>query len=498
VRQNEQFQMAPLLQRLKAEQTYREMESQETRRRLAAGVRTIWAERTFLIGLGVVGLSLGLLIAFLIPPRYTSTARLMPPDYHGSAIPQPLMSLKAMGISQIATDLLGSRTSSDILIGVLGSRSIQDKIIQQFDLKSVYRTNRMEDTRSALASHVAVTIDRKSDMISISVTDRQPERAAAIADAYLTELNRLLVDLSTSSARRERIFLEGYLVQVQQDLENAERDFSQFASKNSTIDVGEQGKALLGAAATLQGQLIVAQSELEALRQIYSDSHIRVRTVKARVEELQSQLRKLAGKDQGSTIGPYTEAAELYPSIRKLPVLGVTYADLHRRAKVQEVVYELLTQEYNIAKVQEARDVVTVKVLDPPNIPEKKSFPPRMTIAASSTVLAIAIGLLVVLVSKSWSERDPGDLGKAVAMEIWVDLKEKRFLTPGNVLEKSGFAGDSISGKRRIRSFFGLGNSSPNGNVTFSPSDSLSEKQPPESKLADTLKASAATSNKPA
>jgi capsule polysaccharide export protein KpsE/RkpR len=134
-----------------------------------------------------------------------------------------------------------------------------------------------------------------------------------MAKAYVDQLNRLVSELSTSSARRERIFLEGRLTQVNQDLETAEKEFSQFASKNNTIDIKEQGKAMVDAAANVQGQLMFARSELEGIRQIYADSSVRVRGVKARIAELQSQLEKFGGKNQSNTLGQDTDAATLYP-----------------------------------------------------------------------------------------------------------------------------------------------------------------------------------------
>jgi uncharacterized protein involved in exopolysaccharide biosynthesis len=488
VLQNEQA--SRILQRLKAERAYRELERREARLRFAARVRIIWAERTFLFRISALGLILGLLVALLIPASYTSTTRLMPADNQGGAISQATMSLRSMGISQLATDMLGLKSNSDVFVAILNSRTVQDKIIDQFDLKHVYGTNRIDQVRRALARRVSISVDRKSDMITISVDDHSPQRAAAIANAHVDQLNRLVAELSTSSGRRERIFLESFLVQVKQDLENAEKEFSQFASKNNTIDINEQGKALVGAAANLQGQLIVAQSELQALRQVYTDSNVRVRMAEARIDGLQSQLKKLAGKDQGSTIGPNTAASELYPSIRKLPVLGVTYADLYRRVKVQETVYEVLTQEYNLAKVQEARDIPTVKVLDPADIPENKSFPPRLFIAISSMLFTFTSGIAVVLGSKSWNDKDPRDLSKAVATEIWIDLKEKRFLTTEHNLEGPRAAStNSLPRRSGILSFLGLSNSSRHPNNSFSSSESLSEGEPSETKLPDTLDA---------
>ena len=176
-----------------------------------------------------------------------------------------------------------------------------------------------------------------------------------MAQAYVEELNRTLAEVSTSSARRERIFLEGRLQTVSRDLDAAEKDFSQFASKNAAIDIQEQGKAMVEAAATLQGQLIAARSELEGLRELFADGNVRVRSAQARVTELEDQLKKVGGKGESTTPENSTQNDSLYPSIRKLPLLGVAYADLYRKTKVQEAVFETLTEEYEVAKCRKRK-----------------------------------------------------------------------------------------------------------------------------------------------
>jgi capsule polysaccharide export protein KpsE/RkpR len=244
-----------------------------------------------------------------------------------------------------------------------------------------------------------------------------------MAQAYVEELNRLVADVSTSSARRERIFLESRLQAVNQDLEAAEKEFGQFASQNTAIDIKAQGKAMVEAAATLQGELIAGRSELEGLRQLYTDSNVRVRSVQARVAELENQLKKVGGENGSTSLAGATPDDSLYPSIRKLPLLGVTYADLYRKTKVQEAVFETLTRQYELAKVQEAKEIPTVKVLDPPNFPEKKSFPPRRLFVLLGTTLALSSGVTWVFGRTKWEGTDPTDPGKVLAQEVFETVK---------------------------------------------------------------------------
>jgi capsule polysaccharide export protein KpsE/RkpR len=372
------------------------------------------------------GLLAGALIAFLIPARYESTVRLMPPDNTqsgGLAMAAAAISGGAGSLGNIASDVLGIKSTSDIFVGILSSRTVQDKLVQEFDLRKLYGDRRMEDARRDLAARTGISVDRKSQIITITVTDHDPKRAAAMGQAYIEELNRLVADLSTSSARRERMFLEERLKAVNQDLETAEKDFSQFASKNAAIDVKEQGKAMVEAAATLQGQLIAAESELEGLRQIYTDNNVRVRSVRARIDELKHQLDKLGGKGESMTEVSGQASDSLYPSIRKLPLLGVTYSDLYRRTRVQEAVFETLTKEYELAKVQEAKEIPTVKVLDAANIPEKKSYPPRSLIIFLGTAMALAAATTWVFGKTTWEQTDSNDPRKLFAREVITTVK---------------------------------------------------------------------------
>jgi uncharacterized protein involved in exopolysaccharide biosynthesis len=292
--------------------------------------------------------------------------------------------------------------------------------VEEFHLKEVYGKRLQTKAREKLAERTAITEDRKSGIISITVADRNPDRAAAIAGAYVDELNTLILQLSTSSAHRERVFLEDRLSAVKQDLDQAERDFSHFASNKGAIDITEQGKAMVEAAAALEGQVIGAESELEGLKQIYTDRNVRVRSTQARIDALRQQLKKLAGQAEDTAPGGVEKASDApYPTLRQLPVLGVPYADKLRRMKVEEALFETLTKQYELAKVQEAKEIPSVKVLDAPVVPDHKSFPPRLIIMVLGTLFGAAVGMVWAFSRAHWQETDPLDPGKVLAQEIF-------------------------------------------------------------------------------
>ncbi len=427
-----------------------QVDRRQVHERNVARVRLLWSQRVFLFRMLCLGLLISVVIAFLIPSRFTSTARLMPPDSNSSSGFENFAAALSGngGLSAMAT-LLGSKDTSDVFVGILSSRTAKDQLIHQFNLQRVYSDRHIEDARKDLEERTVITVDRRSQILTIEVRDRNPQRAAAMVQAYIEELNRLVATLSTSAARRERIFLEGRLKGVSVDLENAEKNFSQFASKNAAINVPEQGRAMVAAAAEIQGELIAAQSELQGLRQIYGDDNVRVRSLSSRVSELRNQLQKLIGSGDASSTG-VASSDLMYPSIRALPLLGVSYADLYRQAKVQEAVFETLTKEYEMAKVQEAKEIPTVKVLDLPDVPQKKSFPPRLLFVIFGAGLTTCLGMIVVLGFARWHAIDARDPGKVFAKEILAEIAP-----PAN---ESGNGSRSANISYRIQKGFGWKN----------------------------------------
>lgn len=415
----------------------------DPRERLFARLRVIWAERRFLFGMACAGLALSTIFAFLIPKRYVSTTQLMPPDAQSGgslALMAGLASGQMGGLGALAGDLAGIKSTGALFIGVLRSRTVEQRMVERFDLKKVYGVRLDESARERLAENTGISEDRKSGIITLNVTDRDPKRAAAITGAYVEELDTMMAQLTTSSAHRERTFLEERLAAVKGDLESAEKEFSQFASKNATIDITEQGKAMVGAAATVEGQLMGAQATLEGLKQTYTDDNVRVRSIQARINELRRQLQEVSGKAGGraEASGAGTDAG--YPTLRQLPILGVPYADLFRRLKVEEAVYETLTKQYELAKVQEAKEIPTVKVLDAAAVPERKSFPPRLFYMFLGTMGSTALGLVWVAGRARWREIDAADPGKLFAEEIFasVEAQVKRARRNGRANRQAG------------------------------------------------------------
>ncbi|MGB7728235.1 MAG: GNVR domain-containing protein [Candidatus Acidiferrum sp.] len=397
----------------------------------------LWDRRRVIRRAALIGLLFGIALAYVIPARYESTTQLMPPDNQSSSGMAMLAALSAKttsGLAPLAGDLLGMKSSGALFVGILRSSTVEDRLIDRFKLQHVYRARYEEDARKKLAENTGIVEDRKSGIISITVTDHDPKRATAIANAYDQELNQLVAELSTSSAHRERVFLQERLLGVKRDLDQASEDFSQFASKNKTIDIKEEARAMLQGAATIEGQLIAAESQLKGLQAIYTDNNVRVRAVQGRITELRHQMDKLGGsaQDQNKVGASANSGDSTHPSLQSLPLLGVTYADLYRRMQIQEAVYESLTQQFELAKVQEAKETPSVKVLDPATVPQRRSFPPRLLIMFLCAFVALMATASFLIGRQRWMAINPDDSTKLLAQQVFQTMNATMPWAPPN------------------------------------------------------------------
>ena len=357
-------------------------------------------------GIGVV---LSAALAFLLPNQYQAAGALMLAGQEkiNSGYAWRAHHKDKWQLGALAGDMLNLDSSAEVVVGILHSRSVEDEIIDKFDLRRVYWRKRYSawSAQTNLEKRSDISEDRKSGIITITITDDDRWRASEIAQCYIDALNRRVALLTTTAAHRERVFLEGRLSDVKQELDSSSMQLSQFSSKNRTMDLQTQGHAMLEAGANLQGQLIAAEADLRSLQQLYTPDNPRVRGATARVNDLRAHLNGLIGAPPAAgKSGLPPDSGELSPSLTELPLLGNTYADLYRRTRILEATYEALSQEYEVAKVEEAKEIPSIKVLDAPVIPEKKSWPPRAIIILLGTFAAVGICLLWFAMKQAWAE----------------------------------------------------------------------------------------------
>lgn len=396
-------------------------------RGLAENLLRLWRHRGFLWSVVWKTAILSLLVAFVIPRRYQSTARLVPGENSNTSAMAGLLGKASgassggmgLGLGLDAAGLLGVKTPGAFYVEVLRSRTVQDTLIDRYNLLTHYNKEYYQDARKKLNKVTEIEEDKKSGVITLSVIDWDKAMAQKMVRTYIEEMNRLAAELNTSAAHRERQFLEDRLKSAKKELDQDSLELSRFSSKNTMMDVQQQGKSMMDAAAKLQGELIFNQSQLKYMQEIYSDGNVRIRALKARIQELQGQLNKMVGSyTDPSVANEFATGSGSYPSIRTLPALGYRYIDLYRRAKIQETLYEFLTQQYELARVQEAKELPIVRVMDDGNYPERKVSPIRSLIVGLSVFAALLLGSFWVFARERWEHLSPHDAQRVLASEV--------------------------------------------------------------------------------
>jgi capsule polysaccharide export protein KpsE/RkpR len=397
--------------------------------------RVLWNRRGLLLRVAAIALVVNFGLVFLIPLQYESTARIMPSERSGSeATMFAALAGRALGgdtLGGLAASLLGVRNSGALFVELLRSGSVTGPIIDRFQLVKVYRSDYRVDAGKKLARRTAIVQDKKSGVISITVTDTDPVRARDMAQAYLDGLNVLVNRTSTSSAHQERLFIEHRLDAVKRDLERAQLAMSDFSSTHATIDIREQTKTMVDAAAKLEAELVVTQGEITSLRQFYGNENVRVKSAEARLANLKQEMGKLGGTSaelpaEGEPSSGASSDPASYPPLRQLPRLAVPYANLYRTVRVQENVFEMLTQQYEVARIQEAKDIPVVSVIDAPGIPEKKSFPRRKLLTLIVTTIILSFTAAWLIFRHHWENIDPHDPRRVLACDVLATLHPKR------------------------------------------------------------------------
>jgi tyrosine-protein kinase Etk/Wzc len=358
----------------------------------------------------IVGVTfiLSIFTSLLLPNMYVATARVLPPQENNQGF-SSLFASADDPLSGLAGSILGKTTPASLYIGIMKSRTVADALIRKFKLKELYDHNYIEDVYFTLEDRSTIEISKKDQLIHVSVMDRDPKRAADLANGYVEMLDLINRKLNITEGKRKRLFLEGRLKEVRNDLKKAEMNLRSFQEKHQIVSIQEQAKVAIEGAAEIKGQLIAAQTELEVLKKFGTENQVEAVLLNARIEELKKQLDYIE-KGQNSKMDNNNSAetvkrSNFYIPFEDLPHLGMQLMQLMREAKIQEKLFELLAAQYEMAQIEEAKDVDTIQVLDTAVPPEKKSSPRRSAIVISSVTISAMISFLLAFLLE-YSYRD--------------------------------------------------------------------------------------------
>jgi uncharacterized protein involved in exopolysaccharide biosynthesis len=343
-------------------------------------------------------------VSFLLPVRYTATARILPPNKSSGSI-SPLLTQAEGMFGGLAGNLMNSHTPSELYVGIMKSRTVSDALIHRFEIKKRYDLAYIEDVYAKLAELTHFLVDRKNQIITVAVEDSDPRRAAEIANAYVDELDRINRKLNITEGQKKRQFLEERLTKVKADLLKAETALKEFQERHKLLSLEEQSKATIEVAAAIKGELITAQTKLEVQRQFGTQLQNEAVMLMAEIKELQRQLDKLevgtAGNEQKDQY-KQSDDSDLFIPIGNMPDLGMKLMRLTREAKIQGKVFELMMTQLELAKMEEVKDINVIQVLDRATPPERKTYPRRRLIVMVSTIAALFFGMVMTVFIDYW------------------------------------------------------------------------------------------------
>lgn len=368
--------------------------------------------------------ALTVIVSFLLPIRYEGKVALLPPVSQGSSLASSMLSqigglgsLGSLGsLGGLAGSLgsLGMKSQSDVYVALLKSRTVEDAMIKRFGLMSEYREKRMSDTRKDLEHRTTIVAGTKDNLITITIEDRDPQRAAELANGYIEEFRKLSASLAITEAARRSRFFEQELQTAKENLTAAEEAMRKTQQTTGVLQIDSQARALIESVAMLRAQVVAKEVQIQGMRSFAAEDNPDLILAKQQLGALQKQLDQLAGSQHDT-------GSDIVLSKGRVTEEGVEYLRRYRDLKYNEAVYELLMKGLELAKLDEARQGEIIQVVDSAVVPDRKSSPHRVIIVVVSTVIAFFLAIFWVIVREAWERAFelPENRRKIEAMKLY-------------------------------------------------------------------------------
>jgi tyrosine-protein kinase Etk/Wzc len=338
--------------------------------------------RRFIMKTTLATILLGVVISLILPVRYLATTAILPPQ-GGSSVGAALLSqLGNLGsVASLAGGSLGLKNPNDLQVAILKSRTVEDAMIDRFHLMALYKVKYRSEARKVLESIVEIDNGAKDGLIRISVTDKNPHRAAEMANAYVDEYKKRTANLAVTEASQRRMFFEQQLAQSKDNLAKAEEDLKKTEQKTGVISLDAQARAAIQLVADLRAQIAAKEAQIAALRSYATAENPGIQIAEQELAGLRAQEQKMAASSGNAT--------KSFVPQGNMQEAGIEYVRKLRDVKYYETIFDLLARQYEVAKVDEARQGAIVQVVDPAVVPDRKSFPKRTLIVLGFAILGL-------------------------------------------------------------------------------------------------------------
>jgi tyrosine-protein kinase Etk/Wzc len=335
---------------------------------------------------------IAVIVSLLLPKWYTATVTLLPPQQNSSMAAALTSQLSSLGgMAALAGGSLGLKNPNDLYVGMLKSRTVEDAMVQHFGLMEEYRVRFPSDARKDFEKHATVDGSGKDGLIHISVEARSPDRAAELANGFVDQFRGLSEHLAITEASQRRLFFERQLQQAKDSLANAEEALKQTEQTTGVFQLDSQARALIESAASLRAEIAAREVQIQGMQTYATGENAALVQAQREVEGLRAQLAKLGGSESGGS-------GELMLPKGRVPEAGLEYVRKLRDVKYNETIFDILARQFELAKLDEAKQGALVQVVDSAVPPDKRSFPKRTLIVVGATVLGFFIAVFLALV----------------------------------------------------------------------------------------------------
>lgn len=354
--------------------------------------------RNFIAGFTFCVALLTAIVVLVVPSKYTATTVVLPPSQNASVSSALMGQLGgSSALASVAGASLGIRSPGDMYVSLFRSRTVEDSLIQRFGLMGRYKSKTMFDARRGFEEHSTVVLGTKDGLIRITVTDWDPKLAADIANSYVDEFRKLTANLAITEASQRRVFFQQQLLDANQNLTSAEEAMKHTEQSTGVLQVDSQARSLIESAAVLRGQVVAKEVQLQAMRSYATEDNPDMVVAEQQLAALKSQLAKLGGTSANSS-------SEIIVPKGNIPEAGMEYIRKLRDVKYYETVEQLIAKQFEIAKLDEARQGAIVQVADVAVPPDKRSSPHRTLTVILMTLIAFVIAILWVLAGSRWEQ----------------------------------------------------------------------------------------------
>ena len=334
---------------------------------------------------------IAIIVSLVLPPRYTATVTLLAPQQSssmGAALASQLGSMG--GMAALAGGSLGIKNPNDMYVSMFKSRTVEDAMVQHFGLMQEYHAKLSSDARKAFEKHATVDGSGKDGLIRISVEDRDPRHAADIANGYVDQFRLQSQHLAITEASQRRLFFEQQLEQAKDSLANAEEAMKQTQQKTGVIQLDSQARALIESAASLRAQVAAKEVQLQGMRTYATGENSQVVQAQQELESMRAQLARLGGSEDSASGGIIVPKGQV-------PEAGLEYVRKLRDVKYNETIFDILARQFEVAKLDEAKQGALIQVVDPAIPPDRRSSPKRGLIVIGATAVGFLLGVFTVL-----------------------------------------------------------------------------------------------------